>query len=163
MQVQSEFGYNILREVQIMSEENTNVKELEVKAFPGSVDMKRKVTRQELIEIMQQVSDNIGVISNGLMEDLNTLYAQQLFPFQMTVWAIEQLLIEKGVLTKEEIDNKVEERKQDLLNRAKEIKDKGNGMEVVSDEEAFKDEFKIAKDAVQKAKRGRPKKETKAE
>jgi hypothetical protein len=137
-----------------------NVKELEVTAFPGSADMKRKVTRQELIDIMQQVSDNIGVISNGLMEDLNTLYAQQLFPFQMTVWAIEQLLIEKNVFTKEEIDNKVEERKQDLLNRAKEIKDKGNGLETVSKEEEFKDEYKLAKDAVQKAKkRGRPKKE----
>lgn len=146
-----------------------NVKELKVEAFPGSADMKRKVTRKELIEIMQQVSDNIGIISNGLMEDLNTLYAQQLFPFQMTVWAIEQLLIEKNILTKEEIDNKVEERKQDLLSRAKEIKDKGNGPEVVSKEEEFKDEFKLAKDAVQKAKseneeevpkpkRGRPKK-----
>lgn len=135
-----------------------NVKELKVEAFPGSADMKRKVTRQEVIEIMQQVSDNIGIISNGLMEDLNMLYGQQVFPFQMTLWAIEQLLIEKGILTKEEIDNKVEERKQDLLSRAKEIKDKGNGVEVVPEDEAFKDEYKVAKEAVQKAKRGRPKK-----
>jgi hypothetical protein len=139
-----------------------NKKELKVSAFQGSADMKRKATRQEVVEITQQILENISIISNGLMEDLNILYSQQVFPFQMTLWAIEQLLIEKGILTKEEIDAKVEERKQDLLSRAKEIKDRGNGLEAVSKEEEFKDEYKLAKDAVQKArgekKRGRSKK-----
>lgn len=101
---------------------NTNRKEFEVKG-PSSMDMKRKVTRGEVIEIIQQVVDNVNHIADYLMQDVNTLYAQHVFPFQIRQAVIEDILIEKGIITKEEIDRLAEERVQKLKEQAKEIKE----------------------------------------
>lgn len=71
-----------------------------------------------------------------LMEDINTMYRVQLFPFQMMVSALENLLIEKGVITKEELDAKLEENKQELIKKARAMQETEEGnVEVVSKEE----------------------------
>ena len=50
---------------------------------------------------------------------------------------IEELLVEKGIITKEEIDEALEKRKQQLLEKAKAIKTNENGdEELASDEES---------------------------
>lgn len=70
------------------------------------------------------------------MEDINTMYRVQLFPFQMMVSALENLLIEKGVITKEELDAKLEENKQELIKKARAMQETEEGnVEVVSKEE----------------------------
>lgn len=70
------------------------------------------------------------------MEDINTMYRVQLFPFQMMVSALENLLIEKGVITKEELDAKLEANKQELIKKARAMQENEDGnVEVVSKEE----------------------------
>lgn len=81
------------------------------------------------------------------MEDINTMYRVQLFPFQMMVSALENLLIEKGVITKEELDAKLEENKQELIKKARAMQETEEGnVEVVSkDEDELLEKEKVVK------------------
>lgn len=122
-----------------MVEKDTNTKNVDnVVAFSdkGSKEMNRSVKRKEMVEVMEQVFDRMNETNRYLMEDINTMYRVQLFPFQMMVSALENLLIEKGVITKEELDAKLEENKQELIKKARAMQetDEGN-VEVVSKEE----------------------------
>lgn len=117
----------------LKNESSDKRKEFEVKG-PDSLDMKRKVTRGEVIEIIQQVVDNVNQIANYLMQDMNTLYAHHVFPFQIRQAVIEDILIEKGITTKEEIDKLAEERVQKLKEQAKEIKEAAENEEPESED-----------------------------
>ena len=102
----------------------------------GSKEMNRSVKRKEMVEVMEQVFDRMNETNRYLMEDINTMYRVQLFPFQMMVSALENLLIEKGVITKEELDAKLEENKQELIKKARAMQETEDGnVEVVSKEE----------------------------
>lgn len=110
--------------------------EKEITAFNNEADLKKKVTRGEVVDIMKQIIDNINQTNQYLMEDVNVMYAQQVFPFQMEVYAIEQLLVEKGIFTKEEIEVKIDEHKKELLERARTIKEsEDGGVELATEEE----------------------------
>lgn len=122
-----------------MVEKDTNTKNVDnVVAFldKGSKEMNRSVKRKEMVEVMEQVFDRLNETNRYLMEDINTMYRVQLFPFQMMVSALENLLIEKGVITKEELDAKLEENKQELIKKARAMQETEDGnVEVVSKEE----------------------------
>lgn len=122
-----------------MVEKDTNTKNVDnVVAFSdkGSKEMNRSVKRKEMVEVMEQVFDRMNETNRYLMEDINTMYRVQLFPFQMMVSALENLLIEKGVITKEELDAKLEENKQELIKKARAMQETEEGnVEVVSKEE----------------------------
>ena len=122
-----------------MVEKDTNTKNIDnVVAFSdkGSKEMNRSVKRKEMVEVMEQVFDRMNETNRYLMEDINTMYRVQLFPFQMMVSALENLLIEKGVITKEELDAKLEENKQELIKKARAMQETEEGnVEVVSKEE----------------------------
>lgn len=122
-----------------MVEKDTNTKNVDnVVAFSdkGSKEMNRSVKRKEMVEVMEQVFDRINETNRYLMEDINTMYRVQLFPFQMMVSALENLLIEKGVITKEELDAKLEANKQELIKKARAMQETEEGsVEVVSKEE----------------------------
>ena len=122
-----------------MVEKDTNTKNIDnVVAFSdkGSKEMNRSVKRKEMVEVMEQVFDRMNETNRYLMEDINTMYRVQLFPFQMMVSALENLLIEKGVITKEELDAKLEENKQELIKKARALQETEEGnVEVVSKEE----------------------------
>lgn len=122
-----------------MVEKDTNTKNVDnVVAFSdkGSKEMNRSVKRKEMVEVMEQVFDRMNETNRYLMEDINTMYRVQLFPFQMMVSALENLLIEKGVITKEELDAKLEENKQELVKKARAMQETEEGnVEVVSKEE----------------------------
>lgn len=122
-----------------MVEKDTNTKNVDnVVAFSdkGSKDMNRSVKCKEMVEVMEQVFDRMNETNRYLMEDINTMYRVQLFPFQMMVSALENLLIEKGVITKEELDAKLEENKQELIKKARAMQETEEGnVEVVSKEE----------------------------
>lgn len=134
-----------------MVEKDTNTKNVDnVVAFSdkGSKEMNRSVKRKEMVEVMEQVFDRMNETNRYLMEDINTMYRVQLFPFQMMVSALENLLIEKGVITKEELDAKLEANKQELIKKARAMQETEEGnVEVVSKEE---DEL-IEKEKVVKA------------
>jgi hypothetical protein len=122
-----------------MVEKDTNTKNVDnVVAFSdkGSKEMNRSVKRKEMVEVMEQVFDRMNETNRYLMEDINTMYRVQLFPFQMMVSALENLLIEKGVITKEELDAKLEANKQELIKKARAMQETEDGnVEVVSKEE----------------------------
>ena len=82
-------------------------------------------TRQEVIEIMEQVGENINQISDYLMQDVNTMYSQHVFPFQIRLEAIENLLVAKGIFTKEEVNSEAERLFDELKEKAQEIKESG--------------------------------------
>lgn len=119
-----------------MVEKNKDTKNVDnVVAFSdkGSKEMNRSVKRKEMVEVMEQVFDRMNETNRYLMEDINTMYRVQLFPFQMMVSALENLLIEKGVITKEELDAKLEENKQELIKKARAMQETEEGnVEVVS-------------------------------
>lgn len=125
----------------VNTEGSKNETDKEIKAFGDSADLKRKVTRKEVVEIMQQIIDNINQTNEYLMQDVNTMYGQQVFPFQMNMYALQKVLIDKGYVTQEEIDEVDKEHRKEILQRAREVKenDKG-GLDVVSKEEEEKDE-----------------------
>lgn len=122
-----------------MVEKDTNTKNVDnVVAFSdkGSKEMNRSVKRKEMVEVMEQVFGRMNETNRYLMEDINTMYRVQLFPFQMMVSALENLLIEKGVITKEELDAKLEANKQELIKKARAMQETEEGnVEVVSKEE----------------------------
>lgn len=125
----------------VNTEGSKNETDKEIKAFGDSADLKRKVTRKEVVEIMQQIIDNINQTNEYLMQDVNTMYGQQVFPFQMNMYALQKVLIDNGYVTQEEIDEVDKEHRKEILQRAREVKenDKG-GLDVVSKEEEEKDE-----------------------
>ena len=122
-----------------MVEKDKDIKQVDnVVAFSdkGSKEMNRSVKRKEMVEVMEQVFDRMNETNRYLMEDINTMYRVQLFPFQMMVSALENLLIEKGVITKDELDAKLEENKQELIKKARAMQETEDGnVEVVSKEE----------------------------
>lgn len=105
---------------------------------PNTVEApNKKITRQEFADVIQQLGQELSIIQEGLVDNVNGMYKNHVFPMQMELYALEQLCIEKGLFTKEEIDAKVEEHKQDILNRAQQIKENAEGkLEKVSEEEA---------------------------
>lgn len=101
------------------SVENENV---ETEAPMTEEELNIPVTRGELIEIMTQLTENVNQIADYLMQDVNTMYSQHLFPFQIRTAVMEDILIEKGITTSEDIDKLVEARIKALQDQAKEIK-----------------------------------------
>lgn len=106
-------------------------------ADKGSKELNRGVKRKEFVEVMQQIFERMNETNHYLMEDINSMYANQVFPVQMGHAVIEELLVEKGIITKEEIEDALEKRKQQLLEKAKAIKTNENGEEeLASDDES---------------------------
>ena len=106
-------------------------------ADKGSKELNRSVKRKEFVEVMEQIFERMNETNHYLMEDINSMYANQVFPVQMGHAVVEELLVEKGIINKEEIDEALEKRKQQLLEKAKAIKTNENGdEELASDEES---------------------------
>lgn len=106
-------------------------------ADKGNKELNHSVKRKEFVEVMEQIFERMNETNHYLMEDINSMYANQVFPVQMGHAVIEELLVEKGIITKEEIDEALEKRKQQLLEKAKAIKTNENGdEELASDEES---------------------------
>lgn len=123
-----------------MVENNKDTKQdKKVVAFAdkGNKELNRSVKRKEFVEVMQQIFERMNETNHYLMEDINSMYANQVFPVQMGHAVIEELLVEKGIITKEEIEEALEKRKQQLLEKAKAIKTNEHGEEeLASDDES---------------------------
>lgn len=87
--------------------------------FPGG---KKKVSRDEFVAVISQIADNINQIGDYLMQDVNMMYSRQVFPFQIRLAVLEDILIEKGITTKEQISELAAEKIKKLEEQAKEIK-----------------------------------------
>ena len=128
-------------------------------------DPNRSVTRQELVDAITQVGENVGQVQQGLVEAVNTMYGHHVFPLQFEESAIRSLLVEKGILTDEEIEERVKEQKQEILDRAQQIKEGENGnIELVPEEEAKENEKKaVVKASAESSKEKKENKSTKEE
>lgn len=102
-------------------------------------DRRAKVTRGEVIDIVQQVMDNINQISSYLMQDINTLYSKHVFQYQIQTGVIEDLLVEKGIVTQKELEEKYDEKIKALQEKAREIKEEMDGSERLATEQEDKD------------------------
>ena len=101
------------------------------------------VLRKDLVDAINQLGDNMDLIQKNLIDAVNTMYSYHLFPFQMELWALSQLLIEKDVFTEDELNKKIQARKQELLDKAKQIKEGADGkLEPLSEHEATYNEKK---------------------
>ena len=69
------------------------------------------------------------------MQDVNTLYSKQVFPFQMQMSTLYDILIEKGIFTQEEYSKIYQDKIKDLQDRAKAIKEDEDGVRLATDEE----------------------------
>lgn len=107
-------------------------------ADKGSKELNHSVKRKEFVEVMEQIFERMNETNHYLMEDINSMYANQVFPVQMGHAVIEELLVEKGIITKEEIEEALEKRKQQLLEKAKAIKTNENGEEELASEDESK-------------------------
>lgn len=127
-------------------------KENSVEMFKdGKKNLSLKVTRKELIEILQQIADNMNQSNQYLIQDVNTLYSKHVFPVQIQMQVLLDLLDEKGIIKKEEVDKKYSETVKEMLEKAKAIKeDKDGNLKVLSKEETEKEEKTAVLKAQQK-------------
>ena len=101
------------------------------------------VTRGELIEIIKQLGENMDDIQRNLVESVNVMYREHVFPAQLELVALENLLIDKGIFTMDEFNNQKEKEKQRILDKAKQVKEDENGkLKVLSKEEEEENEKK---------------------
>lgn len=106
-------------------------------------DESKAVNRKELVDVITQLGDQVGEVQMGLVNAVNTMYGQQVFPFQLELWALEELLKEKGIISEEEMQKKLQERKQYLLNKAQQVKENEEGkLEITPEDEAKEKENK---------------------
>ena len=124
-----------------MVENKDTKQEKKVVAFAdkGRKELNQNIKRKEFVEVMEQIFERMNETNHYLMEDINTMYSQQVFPFQIAHAVIEELLVEKGILTEEEINTALEKRKQQLLEKAKAIKTDNEGNEELASEEESKE------------------------
>jgi L-arabinose isomerase len=116
-------------------------------------DELKTVTRKELVEVITQMGDAVGDVQMGLVDAVNTMYKQQVFPFQLELWALEELLKEKGIITEEEMQKKLQERKQYLLDKAQQVKENKEGkLEITPEDEAKEKENKAVLKALKSEK-----------
>lgn len=83
------------------------------------------VRRFELTGILKQIVDNVNEIAKHLMNDVNVLFKRFVYPILMRTNAIENLLINKGIMTKEEINDETKRLTEEAIAKAKEIDENG--------------------------------------
>lgn len=114
-----------------------------IKAFnDGDKNLSRKVTRKEVIEIFQQIIENVNQISDYLMQDVNVLYSKQVFPFQIQVSVLQDILIKQGITTEDEITRLYNEKIKELQDKAREIKEENGELRLATKEEDEESEKK---------------------
>jgi hypothetical protein len=96
------------------------------------------VRRNELTGIMKQVIDNINEMAKHLMTDVNVLFKRFVYPLMMRTNAIENVLISKGIITKEEINEEAKRITEEAIAKAKEVDENGQSKEGVKAKESAK-------------------------
>jgi hypothetical protein len=89
-------------------------------------DSRAVVRRNELKEIMKQVIDNMNEMAGHLMNDINTMFKRFVYPLTIRTNAIENILISKGILTKDDINAEAKKITEEAIAKAKEVDENGN-------------------------------------
>src|SRR5574344_1091681 len=115
--------------VKLKKEEVKNImnngKDAEKKEIKQSVEEDSlAVTRKEFKGVMKQLFDSVGQVSQGLMKDMNTLYGTHVFPYQLRIKVLEDIIIEHKLCTSDEINNRVNKEIKMIQDKALELKKK---------------------------------------
>ena len=113
-----------------------DVTETKVGLFTDGKALSAKVSRKELIEILQQLTENMNQSNQYHMDDINQLYSRYVVPNIINLQVLTDILIEKGITTKEDIDNRYNEKVRDMVQKAKVVRETDKGLEEVSKEES---------------------------
>ena len=113
-----------------------DVTETKVDLFTDGKALSAKVSRKELIEILQQLTENMNQSNQYHMDDINQLYSRYVVPNIINLQVLTDILIEKGITTKEDIDKRYNEKVRDMVQKAKVVRETDKGLEEVSKEES---------------------------
>lgn len=113
-----------------------DVTETKVDLFTDGKALSAKVSRKELIEILQQLTENMNQSNQYHMDDINQLYSRYVVPNIINLQVLTDILIEKGITTKEDIDKRYDEKVRDMVQKAKVVRETDEGLEEVSKEES---------------------------
>lgn len=113
-----------------------DVTETKVDLFTDGKSLSAKVSRKELIEILQQLTENMNQSNQYHMDDINQLYSRYVVPNIINLQVLTDILIEKGITTKEDIDKRYNEKVRDMVQKAKVVRETDKGLEEVSKEES---------------------------
>lgn len=86
-------------------------------------EIKGNVTRKEFIEVLSQLTENLNQTNQYMIEDFNNLYSQHLFPNEIKMSVLEDIIIEKLGVTEAEILKRYAEKVELLHKQAQEIKE----------------------------------------
>jgi len=103
--------------------EKSNNKTVPFKKENNPETSREVVRRNELTAIVTQIIDNVNTMAGHLMNDVNTLFKRFVYPVMMRSNAIENLLVSKGVMTKDEINSEAKRITEEAIAKAKEIKE----------------------------------------
>jgi ribose 1,5-bisphosphokinase PhnN len=113
-----------------------DVTETKVDLFTDGKALSAKVSRKELIEILQQLTENMNQSNQYHMDDINQLYSRYVIPNIINLQVLTDILVEKGITTKEDIDKRYNEKVRDMVQKAKVVRETNKGLEEVSKEES---------------------------
>ena len=113
-----------------------DVTETKVDLFTDGKALSAKVSRKELIEILQQLTENMNQSNQYHMDDINQLYSRYVVPNIINLQVLTDILIEKGITTKEDIDKRYNDKVRDMVQKAKVVRETDKGLEEVSKEES---------------------------
>lgn len=113
-----------------------DVTETKVDLFTDGKALSAKVSRKELIEILQQLTENMNQSNQYHMDDINQLYSRYVVPNIINLQVLTDILIEKGITTKEDIDKRYNDKVRDMVQKAKVVRETDEGLEEVSKEES---------------------------
>lgn len=113
-----------------------DVTETKVDLFTDGKALSAKVSRKELIDILQQLTENMNQSNQYHMDDINQLYSRYVVPNIINLQVLTDILIEKGITTKEDIDKIYDEKVRDMVQKAKVVRETDKGLEEVSKEES---------------------------
>ena len=113
-----------------------DVTETKVDLFTDGKALSAKVSRKELIEILQQLTENMNQSNQYHMDDINQLYSRYVVPNIINLQVLTDILIEKGITTKEDTNKRYDEKVRDMVQKAKVVRETDEGLEEVSKEES---------------------------
>ena len=113
-----------------------DVTETKVDLFTDGKALSAKVSRKELIEILQQLTENMNQSNQYHMDDINQLYSRYVVPNIINLQVLTDILIEKGITTKEDIYKRYNDKVRDMVQKAKVVRETDKGLEEVSKEES---------------------------
>lgn len=113
-----------------------DVTETKVDLFTDGKALSAKVSRKELIDILQQLTENMNQSNQYHMDDINQLYSRYVVPNIINLQVLTDILIEKSITTKEDIDKRYNEKVRDMVQKAKVVRETDEGLEEVSKEES---------------------------